>query len=310
MEVRGSGNFQLFARSGNVDNPDRNWSRWKQVDLQKDLPIDAPPARFIQWKAVLQPAAHMPVIDSVIVNYLPRNVAPEVDSVTVMVGWRVPAGAHTEPEGSASTGYEPPLPTIKDRHSIVVKWSAHDDNDDTLAYDIYYRGDAETRWKLLRQNVEERFINLDSDLFPDGGYTIRVVASDSPSHSAEDALTGDATSARFEIDNTPPQVESLKATVDGGKIRVTFRAVDSFSPISHAEYSIDAGEGRRSSRQASFPTPKAKAMISRCPCRRTKRRPHQPQVSPRLKLVQLPTSTPSSCVSTTASTTWGSVKSW
>jgi len=244
VEVRGSGNFQLFARSGNVDNPDRNWSRWKPVDLQKDLTIDAPSARFIQWKAVLQPAGRMPVIDSVIVNYLPKNVAPEVDNVTVMVGWRVPAGTHAEPESSAATGYEPPLPTTKDRHSIMVKWSARDDNDDTLAYDVYYRGDGETRWKLLHQNVEERFINLDSDLFPDGGYTIRVVASDSPSHSAEDALTGEATSARFEVDNTPPQVESPKATVDGGKIHVTFRAVDSFSPISHAEYSIDAGEGQ------------------------------------------------------------------
>jgi len=242
VEVRGSGNFQLFARSGNVDNPDRNWSQWKLVDLQKDLPIDAPSARFIQWKAVLQPAAHMPVIDSVIVNYLPRNVAPQVENVTVMVGSRVPAGTHTEPEGSAPSSYEPPLPTIKDRHSIVVKWSARDDNDDTLAYDIYYRGDGETHWKLLRRNVAERFINLDSDVFPDGGYTIRVVASDSPSHSAEDGLTGEATSARFEVDNTPPQVESLKATVDGGKIHITFRAVDSFSPISHAEYSIDAGE--------------------------------------------------------------------
>jgi hypothetical protein len=183
----------------------------------------------------------MPVIDSVIVNYLPRNIAPEVDNVTVMVGSRVPAGTHIEPESSAATGYESPLPTIKDKHSIAVKWSAHDDNDDTLAYDVYYRGDGETRWKLLHRNVAERFLNLDSDVFPDGGYTIRVVASDSPSHSAEDALTGEATSARFEVDNTPPQIESLKATVDRGKIHVTFRAVDSFSPISHAEYSIDAG---------------------------------------------------------------------
>ncbi|MFZ0312655.1 MAG: hypothetical protein WAL85_08120, partial [Candidatus Korobacteraceae bacterium] len=244
VEVRGSGNFQLFARSGNVDNPDRNWSPWKPVDLQKNLPVDAPPARFIQWKAVLQPAGHMPVIDSVIVNYLPRNVAPVVDAVTVMVGSRIPAGTHSEPETSAAGGYESPLPTTKDRHSIAVKWSAHDDNDDTLAYDVYYRGDGETGWKLLHGNVQERFLNLDADIFPDGGYTIRVVASDVPSHSTEDALTGEATSARFEVDNTPPQIESLKATADGGKIHVTFRAVDSFSPISHAEYSIDAGEAK------------------------------------------------------------------
>ena len=79
VEVRGSGSFELFARSGNVDNPDRNWSLWKQVDLQKDLPVDAPPARFIQWKVVLHPGNPAADIESVTLNYLPKNVAPEVD---------------------------------------------------------------------------------------------------------------------------------------------------------------------------------------------------------------------------------------
>ncbi len=242
VEVRGSGNFALFARSGNVDNPDRNWSAWKKVDLQKDLPVDAPSARFIQWKAVLQPGSSMPVIDSVLINYMPKNVAPEVEDVIVMVGSRVPSGTHSEPESSATTGYEMPLPSIKDKDSIAVKWKAHDDNDDTLIYDVYYRGDGETRWKLLREGVDERFVNLDSDLFPDGGYTIRVVASDSPSRSAEDALTGEAVSPRFEVDNTPPRIEGLSAKVEGNLIHVTLRAIDSFSPISHAEYSIDADD--------------------------------------------------------------------
>ncbi|MGC2112664.1 MAG: hypothetical protein WA655_24305 [Candidatus Korobacteraceae bacterium] len=242
VEVRGSGSFEIFARSGNVDNPDRNWSAWKKVDLQRDMPIDAPPARFIQWKAVLQPGSRGPVIDSVVVNYLPKNVAPEVDDVTVMVGSRIPAGARSEPESSSANSYEVPIPTIKDKRSIAVKWKAHDDNDDMLVYDVYYRGDGETRWKLLRDDVDDRFVNLDSDLFPDGGYTVRVVASDSPSHAAEDTLAGEAVSSRFEVDNTPPAVEGLQGTVDGDQVRLKFRAVDSFSPISHAEYSIDAGD--------------------------------------------------------------------
>ena len=241
VEVRGSGNFQLFARSGNVDNPDRNWSEWKPIVVQNGQPIEAPSARFVQWKAVLQPGKQMPVIDSVIVNYLPKNVAPEVDNVTVMVGSRIPSGTHTEPE-SANTAYEAPLPSVKDKHNVAVKWRAHDDNDDTLSYDVYYRGDGETQWKLLRSYVDERYVNLESDMFPDGGYTIRVVASDSPSHSADEALTGEAVSPRFEVDNTPPRIESLTGKAEGNKIHVTFRAVDDFSPISHAEYSIDAGD--------------------------------------------------------------------
>jgi hypothetical protein len=241
VEIRAQGSFQLFARSGNVDNPDRNWSPWKPVDLQNDLPIDASSARFLQWKAVLRPAKRMPVVDSVTVNYLPKNIAPEVENVTVLVGSRIPGGVHSEPE-SASAIFEPPLPTIRDPHSIAVKWKAHDDNGDTLVYSIYYRGDGETRWKLLRDEVTERFVNFDSDLFPDGGYEIRVVASDSPSHAAEDALTGEDTSPRFEVDNTPPRIEALSGKVEGNKIQVTFRAVDGFSPVTHAEYSIDAND--------------------------------------------------------------------
>ncbi len=240
VEVRGSGKFQLFARSGNVDNPDRNWSPWKPIDMDKDLPVDAPSARFIQWKALLQPTNPAPVIDSVILNYLPKNVAPEVDDVTVMVGSRIPAGTHSEVESSVAGGYEAPLPVTKDKTSIAVRWKAHDENDDTLVYAVYYRGDGETRWKLLRDEVDERYVNLDSDIFPDGGYTIRVVASDAQSHSAEDTLTGEAVSPRFEVDNTPPRVEALNAKLEGSQIHVTFRAVDSFSPISRAEYSIDA----------------------------------------------------------------------
>lgn len=240
VQVRGNGSFDLFARSGNVDNPDRNWSPWTHVNLRNDLPIDAPAARYLQWEAVLRPARSMPALDSVIVNYLPKNVAPEVDSVTVVTGARVPNGVRSETTNGAP-GYEPPIPTVKDRNSIAVKWKARDENDDTLVYDVYYRGDGETRWKLLREDVDERYVNLDPDLFPDGGYTIRVVASDSPSHAADDALTGDATSARFEVDNTPPRIEGLSAKVEGDKIHVTFRAQDSFSVIDQAEYSIDAG---------------------------------------------------------------------
>ena len=239
VEVRGSGRFDLFVRSGNVDNPDRNWSGWKKVDLQQDLPIDAPSARFIQWKVVLH-SGQAPVIDSVLLNYLPKNVAPEVGDVTVLVGARVPPGTHTEPGNSAS--YEAPTPTIHDRHFIAVKWKAHDANDDTLTFNVYYRGDGETRWKLLREGVDERFVNLEADLFPDGGYEVRIVASDVPSHSLEEALTGEATSPRFEVDNTPPRVEFLSAKVEGDQVHLTFRAVDSFSPIKRAEYSIDADD--------------------------------------------------------------------
>ena len=72
---------------------------------------------------------------------------------------------------------------------------------------------------------------------------IRIVATDAPSHSPEEALSGNKESGRFEIDSTPPRIEDLHAAAEGNPgLHVTFRADDSFSIIRRAEYSLDAGE--------------------------------------------------------------------
>jgi hypothetical protein len=246
-EFRGAGNVELFARSGNVDNPDRNWSPWEKIDLRKDSAVSVPPARFIQWKAVLRSGDPAPRVESVTLNYLPKNVAPDFDDVTVQVGVRYqslpkPAGGDMGAGNPQQAHFDTPPPTTHDRDSIGVKWSVHDDNDDQMIYSVYYRGDGDTRWLLLKDNLTDKFYSFDASLLPDGGYTIKVVASDAPSHSPEQALTEEKESTRFEVDTTPPQIENLAASVEGDKIHVTFRAVDSFSNIKSAEYSIDAGE--------------------------------------------------------------------
>src|SRR5580693_9536122 len=245
-EFRGSGNVELFARSGNVDNPDRNWSPWEKIDLRKDGMVSVPPARFIQWKAVLRSGDPAPRVESVTLNYLPKNVAPDFDDVTVQPGARYQSLPKPAADLTAGTGQQPhfdtPPPVTHDRDSIGVKWSVHDDNDDQMIYSVYYRGDGDTRWLLLKDNLTDKFYSFDASLLPDGVYTVKVVASDAPSHSPDQALTAEKESLRFEVDTTPPQIENLSAFVENGKIHVTFRAVDSFSNIKRAEYSVDAGE--------------------------------------------------------------------
>ncbi len=246
-EFRSAGNVELFARSGNVDNPDRNWSPWEKIDLRKDGAVSVPPARFIQWKAVLRSGDPAPRVESVTLNYLPKNVAPDFDDVTVQVGTRYqslpkPPGGDIGAGNAQQPHFDTPPPTTHDRDSIGVKWSVHDDNDDQMIYSVYYRGDGDTRWLLLKDNLTDKFYSFDASLLPDGGYTIKIVASDAPSHSPEQALTAEKESARFEVDTTPPQIENLAASVEGDKIHVTFRAVDSFSNIKSADYSVDAGE--------------------------------------------------------------------
>ena len=257
-EFRGTGSVDLYARSGNVDNPDRNWSPWKKIDLAANSETGIPAARYAQWKAVLRAGTVAPGVDSVALNYLPKNAAPEIDDVTVQVGVKYQPmpkisgnAMGTDSGGSSFSGssfggsgqhFETPPPSSHDRDSIGVKWSAHDDNDDQLVYSIYYRGDGEMRWLLLKDNLTDKAYSFDASLLPDGGYTVKVVASDSPSHSPGEALTTSKESRRFEVDTTPPRIETLAASIEAKEIHVTFRAVDGFSPIKRAEYSVDASD--------------------------------------------------------------------
>jgi hypothetical protein len=124
-----------------------------------------------------------------------------------------------------------------------VRWSSDDDNDDALTYSLFYRGDGERDWRpLTKDKLSERYFSFDADLLPDGGYTVKVIASDAPSNTPEDTLTAEKESPRFEVDTTPPRVEDLIASTDGDQVHVTFRASDNFSPVRRAEYSLDAGE--------------------------------------------------------------------
>src|SRR5579871_1428876 len=189
-EVRGRGNFELYARSGNVDNPDRNWSPWARIDLTRDARTDVPAARFIQWRAVLKPANPPTVIDEVAINYLSKNVAPVVDDIVVQVGARFQPQPHISgpetvtinlgqpPQQPGSTRMETTPTANKDRGYIAVRWAAHDENDDNLVYSVYYRGDNERDWKLLKSDLTDKFYSFESALLPDGCYTVKAVRSE------------------------------------------------------------------------------------------------------------------------------------
>jgi len=249
VEFRGAGNVDVLARSGNVDNPDRNWSPWKQVDLTKGADMAVPAARYAQWKVVLHAGNTKPAVDTVTLNYLPKNVAPEIDDVTVQIGIRYQTPSKstglnlgTDVSGSSGTHFDSPVPSSHDRDSIGVKWNAHDENDDQLVYSVYYRGDGDSRWLLLKDNLSDKAYSFDASLLPDGGYTVKVVASDSPSHSPGEGLTTSRESRRFEVDTTAPRIENLTSTLEGAQIHVHFRAEDGFSSIRRAEFSVDAGD--------------------------------------------------------------------
>src|SRR5260370_38044318 len=111
------------------------------------------------------------------------------------------------PNTERSQRFDAPPSSIRDRQSVGVKWTVRDDNDDQLVYSVYYRGDGQNRWLLLKNNLSDKFYSFDASLLPDGGYTIKVAASDAPSHSPEEALASEKESERFEVDTTPPLIQ-------------------------------------------------------------------------------------------------------
>ncbi len=255
----GSSGYEIFTRSGNVEQPVRGWSDWQSL---KDGIVASPAGRFLQWKSVLSANG---ILGSVGVNYLPVNAAPVLDDLVVAVGARlnpqnqmpsVPATVNvafpsaSSPSEVASSDTTTPISALKDRTAVTVRWAAHDDNGDDLTYSLYLRGDGETVWRLLKKNISDKAYSFDATLVPDGGYQIKVVASDAPSHTPADALKGEKVSDRFQVDTTPPAIVELTATGApaecGGNnctkpFQVSFDAQDATSPIAHAEYSLDAG---------------------------------------------------------------------
>jgi len=247
----GSKSYKILTRTGNVEQPVRGWTDWTPL---KDGVVASPSGRFLQWKAVLEQGGSL---GSVGVNYLPVNAAPVVDEMVVVTGARLsPQLQGTSPatvnisfassglsnDGSTDSGNSSPLTAAKDRTAVTVRWAAHDDNGDELIYALYLRGDGETVWRLLKDKITDKAYSFDAALLPDGGYQVKVVASDAPSHSPADALTGEKVSERFTVDTTPPVVTNLKAALDGAAtLVVSFDAQDAASAITHAEYSLDAG---------------------------------------------------------------------
>ncbi|PYU10035.1 MAG: hypothetical protein DMG37_21600, partial [Acidobacteria bacterium] len=260
---------EFFVRSGNTDDPGKEWSRWFGPYTKSSAATEAPSARFVQWKAVIHDGRPGDGIDWVSLAYLPRNVAPVIDGIAIQEpGVRAqsqPAVSSNQPtpvtlkmptaptatgatitQSSSSSRFEQPPQGVMQKGYQTVLWTAHDDNEDELQYAVYFRGENEKEWKLLKDKLDQRFYSFDTTALADGAYYLKIVATDAPSNPPAAALTTERESERFEVDNTPPVVEDLRAGPASGKMSgghpASFTARDATSAIDHAQYSVDGGE--------------------------------------------------------------------
>jgi WD40 repeat protein len=265
------GKIAFYARSGNTSTPEKNWSPWSGPYTKSENTVSCPPARFAQWKAVFLDADGAPNISWVSLAYQPKNVAPVVEDIAIQdpgvrvqgfpqptsgpgavtnVQLRVPQTEGAMAQVSSSSELFPKPPRIEvppqgffDKGWQSVLWSSHDDNDDDLTFTLYYRGEGEKNWRLLKDKLTQHYYSWDTTTMPDGAYYVKIVASDSPSNPPDQALTSERESDRFEVENTPPRIEALRAESHSPTATVTFQGLSSSGEaLARAEYSLDAGD--------------------------------------------------------------------
>ena len=247
------------TRSGNSAKPDKTWSDWsaplKDAAASK---IASPNARYIQWKAEFSGAGGVtPVLNNVTLAYLPQNSPPVVKGISVTIQMAPVSAAKTSQpqslspytvtvtdtgDASVSTSSGTPTQTLSRAaaQQIVVSWQAEDPDGDRLVYDLYFRGDDERQWKLLKGNLHDSAFTFDGDVLADGKYYFRVLASDREVNAPPSARDADLTSSPVMIDNTPPVVTIGAVRHTGSTAEIEFEAMDAASPLRRCEYSLDA----------------------------------------------------------------------
>ncbi len=259
----GEGEIELQTRSGNTATPDATWGDWSAALTNAEGgAITSAAARYLQWRATLKKAANKPAprLREVVVSYLPRNVAPKLNSITVLPSG-VALAALPQPMGDMGadfTGGEPgagPAPMqlpprkLYQRGALSLQWQAEDRNGDTLEYTIFYRAALGTEFYPLKATFRDSYYTVDANALPDGRYVFKVVVNDGLTNPGTLALRDELESEPVEIDNTPPAVTNDAPKVANGQAELVFRATDTTSILRRAEYQLDGGGWK-----AVFPT--------------------------------------------------------
>jgi WD40 repeat protein len=266
-----AGQIQISTRTGNTATPDETWSVWSPAYANADgEQISSPNARYLQWRASLTgDGASSPILTSVTAAYLPRNLRPDVVSITVhppgtvfqrpfstgeleIAGLEDNTSDGRQPSQTQSSSSGPqtlsPSPALgrrlyqKGLQTIV--WKAEDRNDDRLQYDVLYRREGETAFRPLKRGLWDPIFVWDTTSVPDGTYLVKISASDAPSNAPSTALTGEMESVTFDIDNTAPKIEVQPLSRTGPRSMIAFVVRDEQSSVQRVEYSLDASRWR------------------------------------------------------------------
>lgn len=224
----------LFIRSGNSNVPDSTWTQWSApfADSENSL-LNISDCRYFQVKAVLNSknVAETPYLERYKIYYIQSNLGPQLKKIEI----KKPAPEQPVNDFNHDVKTRPATKKEKDNNYLTVTWEARDLNNDKLKYNIYLKKYNARNWILIKEDVDQKTLRLDTQLFQDGKYVLRVVADDSLANPPSLAKTSELVSSPFLIDSTAPVVTDFSVT--GNRIRFTVE--DKTSIISNVFYSFD-----------------------------------------------------------------------
>lgn len=188
----------------------------------------------------------LPTLDEVTISYLNQNLPPQIHSLNVSTSsertgaggtsssLQIVGGITVSASPSAAFGQNPQSASAG-KAPITLTWQADDPNGDLLTYALYLKAADEREWHLVKDKMHQANYTLDPNTLADGKYVARLVASDEESNPPSLERKSELLSAPFWVDNTPPDVDVLKQTVNGSTVEVQFSAEDSTSPLRGAE---------------------------------------------------------------------------
>ena len=256
--VPGGTQVRLATRTGNVRDPEKGlWSDWSKGLTKPSGQVSSPPARYIQFRVAMETrdGERTPLLEQFEAAYLRANEPPRVVSISEIVYGDKQSRAQAierfqqamrsrttsnQPKGRAP---RPPAPEGSQPFRLF-QWKAEDPNGDTLRYGLYFRGQGETQWILLEDDLARPEYAWNTTTIADGWYELKVLATDRMDHPADTARTDQRVSDLILVDNTAPLVENLKAKIEkgdgGARAVVTFTARDATSRLAEAAYTVDA----------------------------------------------------------------------
>jgi len=238
LDYEGKGDIGFFIRGGKKKEVDSSWSRWESVD--KHIEIEEP---FIQWKAVL--SGDKTYLKGVRISYGKQNSPPLIKKIEVLPP---KIGTGKMDEGAALMGIIPPeererlsrmgFHIPEDAYVVgegirCIYWEVDDPDNDRLVFDVFVSRDSED-WVKMTDNLLGNSYFLNTSVYPDGNYYVRVIARDdldqpSPLRSEK--------KASFLVDHTPPILKGIEKKFIGDSVLVTGTVTDELSSVISVLYS-------------------------------------------------------------------------